>query len=237
MADLIELEQWEEGIYQLEEDDPVLGGPGGVSNLQARLLANRTAWLKAQIEAALAAIDGFDADPTLPTGSVIYVPRATAPAGSIKANGPLLSRITYADLWAYAQASGNIVSEAAWADRPGSFSTGDGANTFRAPLITGLVIRGFHDGLGTYESDTGRALGSYQGDAIRNITGTFRSEVNSGGYDDATGPFTRSGSAGIHGASQYSAGSRTITFNAGAVVPTAAENRMRNVALLPVIYY
>jgi hypothetical protein len=237
MADLIEIVQWEDGIYQLEEDDPVLGGPGGVSNLQARMLANRTAWLKEQIEAALAAIDDFDADPMLPTGSIIYVPSSSAPPGSIKATGPLLSRVTYAGLWAYAQASGNLVSEAAWADRPGSFSTGDGTNTFRAPLIAGLVIKGFHDGLGTYETDTARALGSFQGDAIRNITGTFYNDANSGGYVDATGPFSRSGSGGIHGASQYAAGSRQITFNAGAVVPTAADNRVRNVALLPVIYY
>lgn len=237
MADLIEVVQWENGIYQLEENDPVLGGPAGISNRQAKLLANRTAWLKAQVEAALTAIAGIGTDPTLPTGTIVYVPRATAPSGAIKANGPLLSRITYADLWAYAQASGNIVSEAVWPTRPGSFSTGDGANTFRAPLLLGVVIRGYHDGVGTYEGDTTRTLGSFQDDAIRNITGTFNNDVNSGGYDSSTGAFTRSGSGGIHGATQYSAGSRSISFNASLVVPTANENRMRNVALLPVIYY
>lgn len=51
MADIIELEQWEAGIYQLEEEDLVLGGPDGIDNLQAKQLANRTKYLKALVEA------------------------------------------------------------------------------------------------------------------------------------------------------------------------------------------
>lgn len=46
---LVEIAQWETGIYQLETTDLVLGGlisSGGISNLQAQLLANRTAYLK-----------------------------------------------------------------------------------------------------------------------------------------------------------------------------------------------
>lgn len=51
MADLIELSQWEPGIYQLETDDPVLGGEDGIDNLQAKQLANRTQYLKQEVEA------------------------------------------------------------------------------------------------------------------------------------------------------------------------------------------
>jgi len=47
--DLIELLQWEPGIYQLEQTDLVLAGKGGIANEQARLLANRTAWLKSEL--------------------------------------------------------------------------------------------------------------------------------------------------------------------------------------------
>ncbi|MGX2040671.1 hypothetical protein ACWJKU_11140 [Methylocaldum sp. MU1018] len=50
MADLIETPQWEPGIYQLETSDPVLGGPGGISNRQAEQLANRTQFLKGLAE-------------------------------------------------------------------------------------------------------------------------------------------------------------------------------------------
>ena len=51
MANLNETAQWETGIYQLETSDPVMGGPDGIDNRQAKQLANRTLWLKNQAEA------------------------------------------------------------------------------------------------------------------------------------------------------------------------------------------
>ena len=60
MADLIETAVWRNAIYQIETDDPVVGGApdlatrGGVPNIPNQQLADRTAWLKAQVEAALA---------------------------------------------------------------------------------------------------------------------------------------------------------------------------------------
>ena len=50
MANLQEVVSWEAGIYQLETGDPVLGGPGGVSNKQGQALANRTAYLKKHVD-------------------------------------------------------------------------------------------------------------------------------------------------------------------------------------------
>ena len=50
MANLPETPQWEEGIYQIEVSDPVLGGPDGISNRQAKQLASRTLYLKQQVE-------------------------------------------------------------------------------------------------------------------------------------------------------------------------------------------
>ncbi|EBV8390900.1 hypothetical protein AU840_06695 [Salmonella enterica subsp. enterica serovar Virchow] len=52
MGKLTELEQWEDDVYQIETSDPVLGGPDGVSNRPQKQLANRTQWLKKQIEQA-----------------------------------------------------------------------------------------------------------------------------------------------------------------------------------------
>ncbi|WP_169779344.1 phage tail protein [Campylobacter curvus] len=52
MANLKEENKWEEGIYQLEVTDPVVGGIDGISNKQAKQLANRTKFLKEQVEAA-----------------------------------------------------------------------------------------------------------------------------------------------------------------------------------------
>lgn len=53
MADLPEVNNWEPGIYQLETSDPVLGGPEGIDNQQAKQLANRTQWLRDQIQKIL----------------------------------------------------------------------------------------------------------------------------------------------------------------------------------------
>ncbi|ENG9595557.1 tail fiber protein [Salmonella enterica] len=52
MGKLTELEQWDEGVYQIETSDPVLGGPEGITNKPAKQLANRTRWLKKQLEEA-----------------------------------------------------------------------------------------------------------------------------------------------------------------------------------------
>ncbi|STD15620.1 phage-related tail fiber protein-like protein [Enterobacter asburiae] len=50
MANLPETPQWEEGIYQIEVSDPVLGGPDGISNRQAKQLASRTSYLRQKVE-------------------------------------------------------------------------------------------------------------------------------------------------------------------------------------------
>lgn len=50
MANLKEQEKWEDGVYQIEENDPVLGGENGITNKPAKQLANRTLWLKKALE-------------------------------------------------------------------------------------------------------------------------------------------------------------------------------------------
>lgn len=50
MANVPETPSFDAGIYQIETTDPVLGGPSGIANAQAKGLANRTAFLKQQID-------------------------------------------------------------------------------------------------------------------------------------------------------------------------------------------
>ena len=50
MANLKEQDKWEDGVYQIEENDPVLGGENGISNRPIKQLANRTSWLKKALE-------------------------------------------------------------------------------------------------------------------------------------------------------------------------------------------
>jgi hypothetical protein len=66
MANLNETDLWEAGIYQLEEDDPVLGGPTGVDNRAPRQLANRALYQR------LRNVTPWDATFTYPA-NVAYV--------------------------------------------------------------------------------------------------------------------------------------------------------------------
>lgn len=57
MANLPESASFDAGIYQIETDDRVLGGVSGTANTQAKQLANRTAYLKAEVEKRVTAAD------------------------------------------------------------------------------------------------------------------------------------------------------------------------------------
>lgn len=51
VANVKEESKWEEGVYQIEVTDPVVGGVDGISNKQAKQLANRTSYLKEKVDA------------------------------------------------------------------------------------------------------------------------------------------------------------------------------------------
>lgn len=78
MANLQESAVWDEGIYQLETTDNVVGGPDGISNRQAKALANRTKYLlglfgdKQPLDATLTALAAL----TVAADKLIY---ATGP--------------------------------------------------------------------------------------------------------------------------------------------------------------
>ncbi|MFP1863211.1 glycine-rich domain-containing protein [Lonsdalea quercina] len=61
MAELTEKAEWTDGIYQLETSDPVVGGPGGISNRQAQELAYRTRYLKDNLDATSAGLAQHEA--------------------------------------------------------------------------------------------------------------------------------------------------------------------------------
>lgn len=52
MANIVETQDWVDGVYQIETTDRVLGGVDGTANAQAKALASRTAYLKAAVESA-----------------------------------------------------------------------------------------------------------------------------------------------------------------------------------------
>ena len=160
----------------------------------------------------------------IPSGTVLYFAGQSAPAGWLKANGAAVSRTAYAALFA---AIGT------------TYGAGDGRSTFNLPDLRGEFIRGWDDGRGV---DTVRVFGSAQGDAIRNITGQFVSDdYNRSLVNEILGVFTmtkRNSSLSYDAASTVTTGGEylnAIKFDASRVVPTAAENRPRNIALLACI--
>jgi hypothetical protein len=61
MANLIELEEFTPGVFQIETDTIWKGGTEGAANSQGKALANRTKWLKAQLIAAQNALGTHEA--------------------------------------------------------------------------------------------------------------------------------------------------------------------------------
>ena len=169
-------------------------------------------------------LNADDLSGIVPSGAVMYFAGQTAPTGWLKANGAAVSRTAYAALFAAISTT---------------YGAGDGRSTFNLPDLRGEFIRGWDDGRGV---DTGRVFGSAQGDAIRNITGQFVSDdYNRSLVNEILGVFTmtkRNSSLSYDAASTVTTGGEylnAIKFDASRVVPTAAENRPRNIALLACI--
>lgn len=85
----------------------------------------------------------------VPSGAVAHFAMNTAPTGWLKANGALVSRSTYANLFA---AIGT------------TFGSGDGSTTFALPDLRGRFTRNWAD---DGSIDSGRAFGSAQTDDFK----------------------------------------------------------------------
>jgi putative tail fiber protein len=160
-------------------------------------------------------------------GEIAFFASSTPPSGWLKANGAAVSRTTYAALFA---AIGT------------TFGAGDGRTTFNLPDLRGEFLRGLDEGRNI---DRGRRLGTAQGDAIRNITGKLDGSAMGSGNQVLEGKMIASGAIGTtYQQRQWSGdqggwGEQSVSFDfdASRVVPTASENRPRNVALLACIKY
>jgi microcystin-dependent protein len=112
----------------------------------------------------------FIAGARTPTvGMLAYFVGTTIPSGWLLADGSLVSRTAYAALWAYAQNSGNIQTDANWSASSmyGAFSSGDGLTNFRIPDLRGVFIRPWAS---SAVHDAGRVAGQYQGSVVQNHT-------------------------------------------------------------------
>lgn len=161
---------------------------------------------------------GLGEGAALPVGVPVPWPSATPPTGWLKCNGAAFSAEEYPEL-------------------------AKAYPTNKLPDLRGEFIRGWDDGRGM---DTGRAILSAQGDAIRNIYGEFKT-VNTENYSiweaassfkGAVVPLSPSTNNSYFSLTRSMVTERTdgevypkvIGLDASRIVPTANENRPRNIA-------
>ncbi|MGV4733198.1 phage tail protein [Burkholderia pseudomallei] len=138
-------------------------------------------------------------------GQVVFEIRSTVRAGFLKANGAVVSRADYPALWAYAQASGALVSDADWGNRRwGCFGMGDGSTTFRLPELRGEFLRCWDDTRGI---DSNRQIGSQQDTAnlwhSHGASASASGDHNHSAWTDAQGNHNHHGWTGGGGEHQH----------------------------------
>lgn len=163
-------------------------------------------------------------------------PVSNIPAGWMLCDGSEVSRSTYANLY-------NTIG-VAW-------GTGNGSTTFNLPDLRGMFLRGLAgtDTVGDPDASTrlanahggnsGNNVGSYQGDAIRNITGacgTFGGESR-GNLPDTGALWREIGVCKNRGEDCNGYGIRSVNIDASRVVPVGSDNRPKNVAVNYIIKY
>ena len=144
------------------------------------------------------------------TGSPIYLPTTGYREGIIRYRND--GNLHKDKFWRLALLYPNLVSN----------------NVIKLADLRGEFIRGLDEGRKA-DPDYGRGMLSSQGDAIRNITGGFRG-VTGGGH----GAFVYKTNADglVHFDDNRFTDIAEYTFSASKVVPTASENRPRNIAML-----
>ncbi|MCV5859641.1 tail fiber protein [Escherichia coli] len=146
---------------------------------------------------------GLGEGSALPVGVPVPWPSATPPTGWLKCNGAAFSAEEYPEL-------AKVYP------------------TNKLPDLRGEFIRGWDDGRGV---DAGRQLLSSQGDAIRNIEGFADGGIGMS-FDAIRGAFYDAGTRSARMPNNTTDIGKTddLGFDASRVVPTANENRPRNIA-------
>lgn len=158
-------------------------------------------------------------------------PVENIPYGWMLCDGSEISRTEYVNLY-------NAIG-VCW-------GTGDGATTFNIPDLRGMFLRGVSGDSGNDADadkrivlndnggNTGNQVGSYQSDAIRNITGSFSGTTKydvSGAFEQTS---TSYNSAWDHNVGFYH---QNTSFDVSRVVPTGNDNRPKNVYVNYIIKY
>lgn len=164
-------------------------------------------------------------------------PASNIPAGWLLCDGAEVSRTTYSNLY-------NAIGV--------SWGTGNNSTTFNLPDLRGMFLRGVagadtvgdpdaNSRVSRYDNggNTGNNVGSYQGDAIRNITGSVHNNIQGhrewGGQSEGALEWMEDKSNASWEDSTH--GYSGISFDASRVVPVGSDNRPKNVYVTYIIKY
>jgi microcystin-dependent protein len=166
----------------------------------------------------------------MPAGTIVPYGGNVIPAGWILCDGREVNRSEYANLYA---AIGTI------------WGHGNNSTTFNLPDMRGVFLRGVSGNSGKdvdaatriplkEGGNSGNNVGSYQKDAIRNISGQMVSAASylSGAFYSTSAPINGIGHGG-----NFVGGWGTGIFDASRVVPTGSDNRPQNVYINYIIKY
>ena len=189
----------------------------------------------AQLSSAPYSESAFNAMP-FPAGMIVPFagPADNIPEGWLLCDGSAVSRDKYANLY---RAIG-----VCW-------GTGNNASTFNLPDLRGMFLRGVSGESGNDADadsrmvltdnggNTGNNVGSYQGDAIRNITGSFKSFDRGNAY--TSGAFYN---GNTRWSARVSSGNDDnwcpeTTLDVSRVVPVGSDNRPKNAYVTYIIKY
>ena len=177
---------------------------------------------------------------TFPAGIIIPFagPAENIPDGWMLCDGSAVSRSEYANLY---KAIG-----VCW-------GIGDGATTFNLPDLRGMFLRGVSGDSGNDPDadsrvllkdnggNTGNNVGSYQGDAIRNITGNGYAVLTRKDHEASDGVLNLSHARlnwlELIGEDRKDAWVSDLNIDASRVVPVGGDNRPQNVYVTYIIKY
>jgi len=169
----------------------------------------------------------------MPAGMIVPYGGENIPEGWLLCDGREVSRSDYGNLY---KAIGTV------------WGAGNNTTTFNLPDMRGVFLRGVSGDSGKDEDvdtrtplkeggNSGNSVGSYQGDAIRNITGTFPGGMGYSGSHPYSGAFYGiriNGQGGNSGAG----GDDDAGFDASRCgIPVGSDNRPQNVYVNYIIKY
>lgn len=165
----------------------------------------------------------------IPVGTIVMYPATQLPANFMECDGSYLSKTAYPDLF-------EVIGT--------TYGEGMEADTFALPDLRGYFVRSLDSGASI---DPNRTIGSVQGDAMRNITGRIQTvdAFNRSIWENSAEILGAFNALSFSSDNSYLelgnlptttiAGSnfpRMIGFDASRQVPTASENRPKNIAMV-----